>query len=138
MKRIEYSVIPRKNPLRREEPAMYYAQMKSREVATLEEICDSIGKRCTVTKPDIMAVIAALEETTIESLQSGQITRLGDLGSFHLTLRSKGTETEKEFHCSMIKVPCIRFTPGKSLKRAMKSVEFTVAHACKEEAEKQE
>ncbi len=138
MKKIEYAIIAHKNPLRPEDNAMFYAQMKSKFETTLSEICDAIGKRCTVTRPDILAVVAALEETAIEGLQSGQIIRLGDLGSFHLTLKSKGTSTEKEFNSTYIKTPRIRFTPGKSLKKAMKTVEFTTAHICKEEEEKTE
>lgn len=134
MKTIEYSVIPRKNPLRPEDNALFYAQIKAKEVVSLEQTCEMISRRCTVTKPDIMAVVAAFEENAIDGLLSGQIIRMGDLGSFRLTAKSEGTNTEKEFTSSKIKSPRIRFTPGKGLKKAMKTATFTTATTCKKTA----
>lgn len=135
MRSVKFSVVARKNPLRPEDPAKYYGQAKASGEVTLNEMSEGISQSCTVTKPDILAVLSGLEFTIIQSLQNGEIVRLGELGSFRLTLRSEGTETEKEFTSARIIRPKLRFTPGKALKNALKTLNYSQAHSCKTQEE---
>lgn len=98
---INYSVTPRKNPLTKE--VKYYAQAIPAAPLTLNEIAERIEKRSTLSSADIKGAFDALQFELIQALQEGHSVRLGDLGSFHITLQSKGAATEGEFSADQIK-----------------------------------
>jgi hypothetical protein len=50
-----------------------------------------------------------------EALKSGEIVRLGDLGSLQIGISSKGAETEEDFSESLIKKARINFRPGSAI-----------------------
>ena len=89
-KAVTYSVVGRKNPGDKGAPVKYYAQAQARGVMGIREIAERIQRECTVTRADTMAVLTALEDVVSEGLQSGEIVRLGELGSLQLGLSGKG------------------------------------------------
>ena len=96
-KSVTYSVVPRKNLLKKDEPAKYYAQAQASGDVEVKEMAKRIEKACTVTRADVMAVLIALEDTIVEGLERGEIVRLGEIGSFQIGLRGKGAVSEEEF-----------------------------------------
>ena len=62
-----------------------------------------------------------------ELVADGKIVRLGDFGSFYITLQSDGADTADAFSTSMIKKVFLRFRPGKLIKNILKSVTFEKA-----------
>ena len=71
----------------------YYLQIAPSTPLTLTQIVKRIEKRSTVSSPDVKAVLDALQSEVIYALESGNTVRLGDLGSFRLTLQSEGVGT---------------------------------------------
>ena len=65
-KSVTYSVVPRKNLLKKDEPAKYYAQAQASGDVEVKEMAKRIEKACTVTRADVMAVLIALEDTIVE------------------------------------------------------------------------
>ncbi len=111
---IKYKVIPRKNPISK--TVKYYAQAETATPVKLAFLADAISKQSTVTVHDVKAVLSALEEHIVNHLINGASIRLGDLGNFRISLRSSGTETEKDFTSSEIKgLKCI-FKPSTNMK----------------------
>ena len=88
-KAVTYSVVGRKNPGDKGAPMKYYAQAQARGVMGIREIAERIQRECTVTRADTMAVLTALEDVVSEGLQSGEIVRLGELGSLQLIERAR-------------------------------------------------
>ena len=43
---VSYSVVPRKNPAKKSEPAKYYAQAQASGELDFEELCEAITSRC--------------------------------------------------------------------------------------------
>ena len=76
---------------------------------------ERIQATCTVHKSDVFAVLVALEDVITEALKSGEIVRLGDLGSLQIGISSKGAETEEDFSESLIKKARINFRPGSAI-----------------------
>ncbi len=70
-KSVTYSVVPRKNLLKKDEPAKYYAQAQASGDVEVKEMAKRIEKACTVTRADVMAVLIALEDTIVEGLERG-------------------------------------------------------------------
>ena len=89
---IKYIIQAKKNPQKKSE-VKYYLQIAPSTPLTLTQIVKRIEKRSTVSSADVKAVLDALQSEVIYALESGNTVRLGDLGSFRLTLRSEGVDT---------------------------------------------
>lgn len=121
---VNYSVSARKNPSNPEAPKKYYAQAQSAGDATFKSMCATISDRCTVTASDSKAVLDAFVTVMTSELQAGRIVRLGDFGSFQLSLSSYGAVSEKDYSQSLIKGAKIVFRPGEDLKTAVKTLKY--------------
>lgn len=135
---VKYSVIPRINPRDRESEPKFYAQVKMSGEVTLREMCDRIQQSCTVTKADVHAVLVAMEDVFVDALKGGEIIRLGDLGTFRVSLSSKGSLTEKEYTSSLITKSRIIFRPGSVLSDALANLSFSKLTDKKEDEEETE
>ncbi len=111
---LNYTIIPRKNPQSRE--TKFYAQLTPTTPVVLSVLADVISKQSTVTVHDVKAVISALEEHLVNYLLQGNSIRLGDLGSFRLTIRSGGAESEEAFDSNLIKGVSVRFTASRNMR----------------------
>lgn len=85
----------------------------------MADLTKAIEKICTVSGADIRAVLYALVDVSIDNLSNGTIVRMGDLGSFRISLSSEGKAKAEEVTSSAIKGNSILFTPGARLKEMM-------------------
>ncbi len=120
---MHYNVIKR-TKIGDKETAIYYATAISTGESTIDQIAAKIEARCTVTRPDILAVLAAFVDDIQERLASGLIVRLGELGSMQLGLKGKAVEALKDFSIAKIKGPRVLFRPGARLQALMNTVTF--------------
>lgn len=90
----------------------------------LYELSDDIAGRCTLHVADVTAVLEALSDAITHFVSLGYGVALGRLGSFYSTLRSKSTESEKDFTTNNIKKINLVFVPSVKIKEAMKGVSF--------------
>ena len=109
------SVVPRINPREKNDPPKYYAQAQASGDVNIREMSERIQQTCTVTKADVYAVLVSMEDVIIDALKSGEIVRLGDLGTFQIGVSGKGTLTEEEYDSSLIQKARINFRPGMAL-----------------------
>lgn len=121
---LNYSVAEKKNPRTPEKEGMYYAHVRTRGVLSKDDLIDRIDSRGSVGKPDIVSVLLNLEDVVTEALCSGEIVRLGELGSLSLSISSEGCKNIEDF-CSnnITKVRAI-FKEGKTLKRGISRLHF--------------
>ena len=122
---VTYSVSPRINPRDKDAAPKYYAQAQARGDVNIREMSTRIQSTCTVTKADVYAVLIALEDVIVEALQNGEIVRLGELGTFQLSLSGKGAATEDDYDTSLIKKARINFRPGTALADMLGSLSFS-------------
>ena len=111
-KSVTYSVVPRKNLLKKDEPAKYYAQAQASGDVEVKEMAKRIEKACTVTRADVMAVLIALEDTIVEGLERGEI------------VRGKGAVSEEEYSASLIRKAKVNFRPGVALTEVLSGLSF--------------
>ena len=104
---IKYKAIQRKSP--KNGRVAWYAAVDNEKSVDVNVIADAIQAECTVHRADILAVLAGLEEQIVSQLLAGNSVRLGQLGSFHLTLKSRPSETENEVTSENIKAVMVRF-----------------------------
>ena len=108
---VSYSVVPRKNPAKKSEPAKYYAQAQASGELDFEELCEAITSRSTCTETDVRAAISGILYEVKRALKAGRIARLGDLGSLQIGLNSEGAAH-------------LIFRPGKTLAELMKILSY--------------
>lgn len=86
---------------------------------TLAQIVKRVEKRSTVSSDDVKAVLDALQYEVIEALEAGNTVRLGDIGSFRLTIKSQGVETAAEAKkkgAQLIKQVNVQFTKSTTMR----------------------
>lgn len=89
----KYIIQAKKNNLNKPATIKYYPQAAPTTPLTLSQIMKLIEKRTTVSSADVKAVLDALQYEVIDALQNGNSVRLGDIGSFRLTIKAEGADT---------------------------------------------
>ncbi|WP_052911028.1 HU family DNA-binding protein [Riemerella anatipestifer] len=105
----------------------WYATPVSSGEKTLTDLTKDIEKISTVSGADIRAVLYALVDVMQSSLASGQIVRLGELGSLRVSFSSEGKATEKEVTANTIKQAKVIFTPAKGIKDTLATLTYEKA-----------
>ena len=77
-----------------------------------KEIAEKISKRCTLTEPDIIAVINALETEIAYGLADSKRIVLDGFGSFKVGLKTTPADTPKKFGNSNIVGIHVNFIPS--------------------------
>jgi predicted histone-like DNA-binding protein len=121
---INYVVNPRVNPRDPKGPRKFYAVAKSNGEETTRELATEISKRTGLSTADVYSAIEAFIDLVPERIAGGKIVRLGEFGSFSLTLSSEGTEREVDFTSSLIKGNNLNFRPGKVVQKVLDTVEY--------------
>jgi len=118
---MQYKVQAKKSPQTGD--VKYYPVVAlSKEPMKLEAIIGEIVDATGVTRPDVKAVIAALEQRVVAALRDSKSFRLGDLGSFRPTIEAnKGCEKAEDVDTSCIKAVHVRFTPSAYMERKLKT-----------------
>ena len=121
---VTYSVSPRINPRDKDAAPKYYGHVQASGDISLREMAERIQTTCTVHKSDVFAVLVALEDVITDALKSGEIVRLGDLGTLQIGISSKGAATEDDYSESLITKARINFRPGSALTDALSGLTF--------------
>ena len=135
---VTYSVSPRINPKDKNMPLKYYGHVQANGDVSLREMSERIQASCTVTKADVYAVLVAMEDVIIDALKSGEIIRLGDLGTFQIGISSKGALTEEDYDDSLIKKARINFRPGVALVGILTNLSYQKVSVKSSKADKKE
>ena len=122
---VTYSVSPRINPRDKEAPAKYYGHVQATGDINIREMSERIQQTCTVHKSDVYAVLVALEDVITDALRSGEIVRLGELGTLQIGISSKGAVTEEDYSDSFITKARINFRPGSAIVGVLDNLTFS-------------
>ena len=123
---INYSVSARKKPNDEMAVEKFYAQAQYKGTCDIEELSEKISQATTMTRGDVKGVLAALEDEIIDRLLNGEIVKLGDLGTFRVSLQSTGAESMETFTASNIKKANIVFRASTRMQIQMQKASYTV------------
>ena len=118
---IKFIIRAKKNPLKKDQ-VKFYPQMAPGEPVMLRTIVGRIEKRSGVSSASVKAVLDALQYEILQTLADGNSVRLGDLGSFRLTMHGEGVTTAKEAmekSANLIKRVSVRFTKSSAMRMAL-------------------
>ena len=107
----------RKNVSQEDSQVLYYVRQKSGTVRVMDvnKLADAIEANSSLTAGDVKHAIEAFVEQLRLSLTQGDKVKIDGLGTFHITLRSEGTEKEKDCTVRCIRKVNVRFVADKAL-----------------------
>jgi len=123
---ISLKKIQRTNPQDKEAPKKFYLSTSGSGEVDLETMSMNISERCTLTEPDVLAVLSALTSEMTTQLMEGKIVRFGSFGSFQLGISSKGVASETETSRNQVRGIRVKFRPGRRIVNALSQLRFSV------------
>ncbi len=120
----KYIVVPHRKPDDPNAPTLYYPRLKSSGEVSLRELANEIAQDSTISQADTIAVMEALLQHIPRHLAEGKIVRLGELGSFHLSIQGEGVADAGAVNASKIKKNRLRFRAGKLMKDMLANIVY--------------
>lgn len=132
----QYVVVERKNPIKPQEAAKFYAMARSSRRVDTAEVINRISERSSYSIGELNGCITEFLLEIRNQLELGNIVLMGELGSFRVTIATgTATATAKEFKAATcIKKARVRFNPGAMLKDMCKSLKYSLYRSDKDEA----
>lgn len=121
---ISYVVTQRVNPKDLEAPRKFYGIAKSSGEETVRQLATEISKRTNLSTAEVYATIEAFIDLIPERIAEGKIVRIGDFGSFSVSISSEGVDKEESFTAANIKGNSLNFRPGKLVQNVLDTAEY--------------
>ncbi|MXV52614.1 DNA-binding protein [Pedobacter sp. HMF7647] len=121
---VEFNVIQKVNPRDLEGERKFYATAVSSGEINLKQLGERISSMSTVNRADVFASLDLLLQVMKEEITDGKIIRLGDFGSFNITLSSEGEQEEGKVTANSVKEARLNFKPGNELNGTLKTLTF--------------
>lgn len=117
--------LQRKNPLN---PTLskWYLTQESTGIVSMNEIAREIEGRSALSLGDVQSVLSNLMEVMPLFLKLGQSVKLDGFGSFRVSVKSDGTETQEELNAHHVSGVKLVFLPGVELKRSLENISFEI------------
>lgn len=133
----QYVVVERKNPLKPQNPAKFYAIARSSRKVDTNEVIKRIAERSSYSIGELNGCITEFLQEIKNQLELGNIVLMGNLGSFRVTIATgNATETAKEFKAATcIETSRVRFNPGAILKDMCKAMKYSLFKSSASDAE---
>jgi len=122
-----YNKVQRKNPAKQDEPGKWYPVLRSVTQVTEKEVGRRIADETTLNPKEAEMAISQLLKVLKAELLAGNTVKLGDWGTFYLTVNSEGKENEADVTAALIKRVNINFLAGDELREALDKAEFKPA-----------
>ena len=121
---INLKSVQRRNPSDPTAQKKYYATVITAGSTKLKELAEMVALQTTVSPTDCHAVLMALEGNVIRELRKGKIVRLGELGSYRLSVHAEGRETPEDVNTDAVKKTRIIFRPGEGMSDMLRTLKF--------------
>ena len=121
---VQYRVVPKKPPGGDDSKIKYYPALTNRRPVDLRYISKRISAQSSLNSVDIFRIAEAFFNVIPEILQEGHNVKLGDLGTFSLSLKAGGMADPKKVTRDNINEVRMNFVPGKLIKERLRETEF--------------
>lgn len=116
--------VARKNPQDKNAPVKYYPIQKTIRMVDETTVAEAIADETTLNPVEALMAIRQLRKILVRELLNSNSVKLGNWGSFGITLSTTGSETPEQVKANNVKTVNVRFTPGVELKEAMQKAQF--------------
>ena len=123
---VNYKLVRKKNPQKKNEPAKWYATPNSAKPLAQKALTRAATENTTTAPIEMEAAMELLAAFIPQQLQQGHTVNVPGMGTFRLTFKSEGVEDIDKFNAGqMIKSPRIVFTPAKELReRTLQGISY--------------
>ena len=94
---IQYVVV---KDARKEGTGLYYGRAIHPSTIDLPVIAERIQRNSSMTKGDVLAVLTEMVSVMKDELQNSNKVKLNGLGTFYVSLRTKGVSEEEKFNAN--------------------------------------
>ena len=105
----------------------YYASVKASGEDSLNDVIRKVEAISSASGADVTIVILSLMEVMQRSLEEGRIVKLGRMGSFRISVSSKGETDPAKINARSVRRSRIIYQPDKELKPWLDGLKFTKA-----------
>ncbi|PRD49381.1 HU family DNA-binding protein [Sphingobacterium haloxyli] len=105
-------------------PKKFYLRPISSGEKTLDDLAANISHSCSLTESDVYAVLQSLVREIPRAIADGYIVRLGNLGSFRMSVNSTGSAKKEDVSELNVQKRRLIFHPSKRLKKELEKVSF--------------
>lgn len=116
--------VQRRNPLKPEEAMKWYPVQNTVKMVDESEVAELIADETTLNPMEAQMAIRQLRKIVQRLLLDGKSVKLGNWGSFNVSLNTEGSATKDELTARNVKSVNINFQPGDELKAAMQKADF--------------
>ncbi|RZF59972.1 HU family DNA-binding protein [Sphingobacterium corticibacterium] len=105
-------------------PKKFYLRPVSSGEKTLDDLAADISHSCSLTESDVYAVLQSLVREIPRAISDGYIVRLGNLGSFRISINSTGSTRKADVSEANVLKRRLIFHPSKQIKKELDKVTF--------------
>lgn len=116
--------VQRVNPADKEAPKKWYAVQHTLGMLDESEVAAQVAEETTLNPAEALMAIRQLRKVVQRTLLNGQSVKLGNWGTFSVTLSTTGSDTKEKLTAGNVKQVRINFKPGDELKTAMQKATF--------------
>ena len=121
---VKFKTVEKRNPSAPEEPKKHYAQVVNVNTVTLRQLSRDIATNSTWSSSETYGMLEELLQRIGRYVADGMIVRLGDMGSFSISIKSEGSATAEEVTTANIINRKLLFRPGREMKRLLSEIQF--------------
>lgn len=121
---VKYNVIQKAYPGGSGDPKKFYASSVADGEVSLRNLSKEIAQTSSVSESDVYATLIDLAKMLSKHLSDGKIVRLGDFGSFQISISSEGVDTANKVNSTLIKGAKILFRPGLDLRDTLATLKY--------------
>ena len=121
---VKYNVIHTANPGDPTGPKKFYANSIADGEVSLRNLSKEIAQTSSISESDVYATLIDLAKMLSKHLSDGKIVRLGDFGSFQISISSEGVDTANKVNSASIKSAKILFRPGLDLRDTLATLKY--------------
>ncbi|HAR74107.1 MAG TPA: DNA-binding protein [Flavobacteriaceae bacterium] len=121
---VKYNVIQKAYPGDSGGLKKFYASSVADGEVSLRNLSKEIAQTSSVSESDVYATLIDLAKMLSKHLSDGKIVRLGDFGSFQISISSEGVDTANKVNSASIKSAKILFRPGLDLRDTLATLKY--------------
>lgn len=116
--------VQRRNPADEDAPMKWYPVQYTTKLVDEIEVAELIADETTLNPMEAQMAIRQLRKVVQRLLLDGKSVKLGNWGTFNVTLNTEGADTKDALTARNVKTVNINFQPGTELKAAMQRADF--------------
>lgn len=116
--------VQRVNPLKPKDPAKWYVTQVTVAQVDETQVAMDLAEETTLNPSEAMMTIRQFRKVLLRHLQAGESVKLGNWGSFSITLSSTPSDTKEEVSARNIKSINLNFQPDESFKFDLQKAQF--------------